>query len=100
MVGHLMATATWNGTVIARSDDTVVVEGNHYFPITSVGDGILVESDHTSVCPWKGSAKYYSLTVDGQRNPDAAWYYPEPKDAAAEIKNRVAFWRGVVVTDD
>ena len=100
MVGHVMATATWNGTIIARSDDTVVVEGNHYFPIRSVADGILVESDHTSVCPWKGTAKYYSLTVDGQRNPDAAWYYPEPKDAAAEIKNRVAFWRGVVVTDD
>ena len=100
MVLSCMATATWNDTVIARSDDTVVVEGNHYFPIASVGDGILVESDRTSVCPWKGTAKYYSLDVDGERNPDAAWYYPEPKDAASEIKDRVAFWRGVIVTDD
>jgi uncharacterized protein (DUF427 family) len=95
-----MATATWNGTVIARADDTVVVEGNHYFPLSSVAAGVLVDSDHTSVCPWKGTAKYYSLDVDGERNPDAAWYYPEPKDAAAEIKDRVAFWRGVTVTDD
>ena len=99
-VGQAMATATWNDTVIARSDDTVVVEGNHYFPIASISDGILVESDRTSVCPWKGTAKYYSVDVDGQRNPDAAWYYPEPKDAAAEIKDRVAFWRGVTVTDN
>lgn len=99
-VGKPMVTATWNDTVIARSDDTVIVEGNHYFPIASVGDGILVESDHTSVCPWKGTAKYYSVEVDGQRNPDAAWYYPEPEDAAAEIKDLVAFWRGVTVTDD
>jgi uncharacterized protein (DUF427 family) len=95
-----MATATWNGTVIAHSDDTVVVEGNHYFPIASITDGVLIDSDHTSVCPWKGTAKYYSVDVDGERNPDAAWYYPEPTEAAAEIKDRVAFWRGVVVTDD
>ncbi|HYN35125.1 MAG TPA: DUF427 domain-containing protein, partial [Ilumatobacteraceae bacterium] len=93
-----MATATWNGTIIAQSDDTVVVESNHYFPIDSVTKGVLVESDHTSVCPWKGTASYYSLEVDGQRNPDAVWYYPEPKAAAAEIEGRVAFWRGVVVT--
>ena len=95
-----MATARWNDTVIAHSNDTVVVEGNHYFPIASISDGILVESDHTSVCPWKGTAKYYSIDVDGQRNPDEAWYYPEAKDAAAEIKDRVAFWRGVTVTDE
>ena len=93
-----MATASWNGTVIAQSDDTVVVENNHYFPIDSVVDGVLVPSDHTSVCPWKGTASYYSLEVDGERNPDAAWYYPAPKEAAAEITGRVAFWRGVVVT--
>ncbi len=86
--------------MIAHSDDTVIVEGNHYFPIASVTDDVLIESDHTSVCPWKGTAKYYSLDVDGERNADAAWYYPEPKEAAAEIKDRVAFWRGVVVTAD
>jgi uncharacterized protein (DUF427 family) len=95
-----MATARWNDTVIAQSTDTVVVEGNHYFPIASITDGVLVESDHTSMCPWKGTSKYYTLDVDGQRNTDAAWYYPEPKDAAAEIKDRVAFWKGVTVTDD
>jgi uncharacterized protein (DUF427 family) len=93
-----MATASWNGTVIAQSDDTVVVENNHYFPIDSVVDGVLVPSGHTSVCPWKGTASSYSLEVDGERNPDAVWYYPAPKEAAAEITARVAFWRGVVVT--
>jgi uncharacterized protein (DUF427 family) len=95
-----MATATWNGTVIAHSDDTVVVEGNHYFPIASVTAGVLINSDRTSVCPWKGTAKYYTLDVDGERNADAAWYYPEPKEAAAEIEDRIAFWKGVVVTSD
>jgi uncharacterized protein (DUF427 family) len=92
-----MATASWNGTVIAQSDDTVVVEGNHYFPLTSVVDGVLVDSARTSVCPWKGTASYYSVLVDGQTNADAAWFYPEPKDAAAEIQDRVAFWKGVEV---
>jgi uncharacterized protein (DUF427 family) len=92
-----MATASWNGTVIARSDDTVVVEGNHYFPREAVRDDVLVDSSHTSVCPWKGTASYYSLVVDGQTNEDAAWYYPQPKDAAAEIRDRVAFWKGVQV---
>jgi uncharacterized protein (DUF427 family) len=95
-----MATATWNGTVIAHSDDTVIVEGNHYFPIASVTDGVLINSDRTSVCPWKGTAKYYTIDIDGERNVDAAWYYPEPKDAAAEIKDRIAFWKGVEVTAD
>ena len=94
-----MATATWNGTVLARSDDTVVVEGNHYFPRDSVADGVLVDSTRTSVCPWKGTASYHSVVVDGQVNDDAAWYYPEPKPAAAEIKDRIAFWKGVEVTD-
>ncbi len=93
-----MATATWNDTVIAESDDTVVVEGNHYFPIESVADGVLTESDHTSVCPWKGVASYYDVVVDGATNGNAAWYYPAPKDAAAEIKDRVAFWKGITVT--
>ena len=93
-----MATASWNGTVIAESDDTVVVEGNHYFPIGSVKDGVLVDSATTSVCPWKGTASYYSLQVDGQTNPDAAWYYPQPKEAASEISDRVAFWKGVDIT--
>jgi uncharacterized protein (DUF427 family) len=95
-----MATATWNGTVIARSDDTVIVEGNHYFPIESVTNGVLVDSDHTSVCPWKGTASYYSVQVGDELNRDAAWYYPEPKQAAAEIAGRVAFWKGVTVTAD
>lgn len=90
--------ATWNGQLIAESDDTVVVEGNHYFPRDSVNDAYLVESAKTSVCPWKGTANYYSLSVDGDTNTDAAWYYAEPKSAAAEIKGRVAFWRGVEVS--
>jgi uncharacterized protein (DUF427 family) len=94
-----MAQATWNGTVIAQSEDTVVVEGNHYFPISSVAEGVLTPSDTHSVCPWKGTASYYSVKVDGDVNPDAAWYYPQPKDAAAQIKDRVAFWHGVTVTD-
>jgi uncharacterized protein (DUF427 family) len=93
-----MTTATWNGTVLAESDDTVVVEGNHYFPRSAVREGVLVESDKHTVCPWKGTASYFSVVVDGQTNADAAWYYPEPKDAAAQIKDHVAFWKGVQVT--
>jgi uncharacterized protein (DUF427 family) len=92
-----MARATWNGTVIAESDETVVVEGNQYFPMASVVEGVLVPSDKQTVCPWKGTASYYSVVVDGQVNADAAWYYPEPKDAAKEIAGRVAFWRGVTI---
>lgn len=90
--------ATWNGATIADSDDTVVVEGNHYFPMESVDRTLLNESDKHTTCPWKGEASYYTLEVDGQRNADAAWYYPEPKDAARQIAGRVAFWRGVSVT--
>ena len=90
--------ATWNGQTIAESDDTVVVEGNHYFPRDIVKDDFLVDSDKTTFCQWKGTASYFSLSVDGESNADAAWYYAEPKDAAAEIKGRVAFWRGVEVT--
>jgi uncharacterized protein (DUF427 family) len=93
-----MATASWNGEVIAESDDTVIVENNHYFPVSAVKDGVLSKTDTTSVCPWKGTASYYSVTVGGKTNADAAWYYPTPKDAAAEIKDRVAFWKGVTVT--
>ena len=93
-----MATATWNGTVIAESDHTVMVEGNHYFPLDSVRDEVLRASDTHSVCPWKGTASYYSVEVDGQTNPDAAWFYPTPKDAAAQIKDHVAFWHGVTVS--
>jgi uncharacterized protein (DUF427 family) len=94
-----MATATWNGTVIAQSDSTEMVEGNHYFPLASVNPSYLKPSGKHTVCPWKGTASYYTLEVDGRENPDAAWYYPEPKDAAAQIKDHVAFWRGVEVTD-
>jgi uncharacterized protein (DUF427 family) len=90
--------ATWNGATIASSDETVIVEGNHYFPIDSVDKSLLVPSDMTSVCPWKGTASYYSLDVDGKINPDAVWYYPAPKDAAKQITDHVAFWHGVEVT--
>ena len=93
-----MARAIWNGTVIEDSDDTVVVEGNHYFPRESVSREFLVDSDNHTVCPWKGTASYYSIKVDGQTNQDAAWYYPEPKTAAEEIRDRIAFWRGVEVS--
>jgi uncharacterized protein (DUF427 family) len=91
--------AIWNGQVIAESDDTVVVEGNHYFPADSVKQEFVSPSSTRSACPWKGEASYYSLSVDGSDNPDAAWYYPTPKSAAAEIENRVAFWRGVEVVE-
>lgn len=90
--------ASWNGTVIAESDDTVVVENNHYFPAASLNQDHFEASDTTSVCPWKGTASYYSVKVDGQENRDAAWYYPDPKPKAAEIKDRVAFWKGVQVS--
>ena len=90
--------ATWNGQTIAESDETVVVEGNHYFPRASVDEQFVAPSEKTSVCPWKGTASYLSLSVDGQENADAAWTYPEPKDAAAEIKDHVAFWKGVEVS--
>jgi uncharacterized protein (DUF427 family) len=93
-----MPKAIWNGTVIAESDDTVVVERNHYFPRDSVRADLLKPSATTSVCGWKGTASYYSIEVDGKTNADAVWYYPEPKDAAKEIKDRIAFWKGVEVT--
>ena len=89
--------ATWNGAVLAESDDTVVVEGNHYFPPDSIKREHLRESETHTVCPWKGTASYYDVVVNGEVNKDAAWYYPQPKDAAKEIKDRVAFWHGVKV---
>ncbi len=91
--------AAWNGTIVADSDATRVVEGNHYFPPDSVNREYLTDSQTTTMCPWKGDASYYTLEVDGTRNEDAAWYYPAPKDAAAEIKGYIAFWRGVEVTE-
>ncbi len=93
-----MTQAIWNGTVLAESEDTVVVEGNHYFPRTAVRSEVLKPSDTHTVCPWKGTASYYSIEVDGQTNADAAWYYPEPKPAAEEITDHIAFWRGVTVS--
>ena len=92
-----MVKATWNGATIAESDDTVMVECNHYFPRASVDAARLRDSDSTTVCPWKGVAHYYDLVVDGAENPNAAWYYPDPKPAAAEIRERIAFWKGVEV---
>ncbi len=92
-----MPKATWNGTVLAESDDTVVVEGNHYFPPSSLNQDLFAKTDKTSSCPWKGKASYYDVVVDGQVNAGAAWYYPAPKDAASEIKDHVAFWKGVEV---
>lgn len=92
-----MPTARWNGAIIAQSDDTVVVEGNHYFPADSVDPALLEDSGTHTICPWKGTASYKTLVVNGARNPDAAWYYSDPKAAAAEIKGRFAFWKGVTV---
>lgn len=89
--------ATWQGITIAESDDIVVVEGNHYFPADSIRREYFQASDQHSHCPWKGDASYYDIKIDGAMNLGAAWYYPDPKDAAANIKGRVAFWKGVVV---
>lgn len=92
-----MARALWNGTVLAESDDTVVVEGNHYFPPSSLKTEYLQPTSTTSICPWKGTAEYFSVVVDGLENRNAAWVYREPSEAAAAIKDHVAFWRGVTV---
>jgi len=92
-----MVEARWNGHVIARSDDTIVVEGNHYFPADAVDAAVLRPSATTTICPWKGTAHYHSLAVDGAENKDAAWYYPETKEAANNIRGRIAFWKGVEV---
>jgi uncharacterized protein (DUF427 family) len=93
-----MAIATWNGAVIAESDDTIIVEGNHYFPADSVNSEYFVDSTAHTVCPWKGVASYYDVTVDGDTNRGAAWFYPDPSAAAAEIEGYIAFWRGVQVS--
>lgn len=92
-----MARATWNGVVLAESDDTIIVEGNHYFPRDSLVAEHFQESSQHTRCPWKGKASYFDVVVDGQVNRGAAWYYPKPKPAAADIKDYVAFWRGVSV---
>jgi uncharacterized protein (DUF427 family) len=92
-----MARALWNGVVIAESDKTVIVEGNHYFPPETVRMEYFQGSDTHTTCPWKGLASYYTLVVDGKENRDAAWYYPEPKPAAKQITGHIAFWRGVTV---
>lgn len=92
-----MAIASWNGTVLAQSDDIVVVEGNLYFPLESINQAYFTSSDKTSVCPWKGTANYYDLNVDGDTNLAAAWYYTDSKEAARNIQGRVAFWNGVKV---
>jgi uncharacterized protein (DUF427 family) len=89
--------AIWNNEIIAESNDTIVVEGNHYFPSSSVNATLLRPSETHTTCPWKGVASYYSIEVNGQINKDAAWYYATPKDAAKQIKERVAFWKGVKV---
>ena len=94
-----MPKAIWNGKVIAESNDTEVVEGNHYFPADSVKKEFLKRSDTTSVCPWKGTASYYHVDVEGSVNSDAAWYYPDPKEAAQHITNRIAFWKGIQIDE-
>lgn len=94
-----MPKAIWKGKVIAESETTQVMEGNHYFPYDAVNAELLKPSDTTSVCPWKGTASYYHLDVDGSVNSDAAWYYPDPKEAAVHIKGHVAFWKGVEIQE-
>ncbi len=89
--------AIWNSTVIAESDDTIVIENNHYFPANSIKKEYFMESDSHTTCPWKGLASYYTLNVNGQENKDAAWYYPEVSELAKAIKGRVAFWKGVQI---
>jgi uncharacterized protein (DUF427 family) len=93
-----MVKAIWNGVVVAESDDTVIVEGNHYFPVEAIRPELFKPSATTSICPWKGTANYRSLVVDGKENADAAWYYADPKEAAANIKDRIAFWKDVTIS--
>ena len=92
--------AVWNDTVLAESDDTIEIEGNAYFPPDAIDRARFEESDRHSTCPWKGEASYYDIVAGGERNENAAWYYPEPKDAAEEIKGYVAFWNGVTVSEN
>lgn len=90
--------AYWKGQLLADSNETISIENNHYFPPSSVNFEFFVKSENTSVCPWKGTASYYTIVVDGEENKDAAWYYLNPKEAASEIKDYVAFWKGVEVS--
>jgi uncharacterized protein (DUF427 family) len=89
--------AVWHDTVLAETDDVVTVEGNLYFPASALRREYLSQSDTTSVCPWKGTASYYSVTVDGDTNTDAVWYYPSPKEGAEQVQDRVAFWNGIEI---
>ena len=91
--------ALWNNTLIAESSETIVIENNHYFPADSVKKEYLEESQTVTTCPWKGEAHYYTINIDGEKNTDAAWYYPEPKEAANEIKNYIAFWKGIEISE-
>ena len=91
--------AIWNGAVLAESNDTVVVEGNHYFPVSTLKKEYFEENTHHTVCPWKGTASYYNIKVEGQVNESAAWFYPTPSDMAKNIQDHVAFWKGVEVVD-
>jgi uncharacterized protein (DUF427 family) len=91
--------AQWNGKIIADSKETITIEGNHYFPSDSVDQSYLIKSNTQSVCPWKGTASYFSISVDGKKNLDAAWSYSEPKEAAQQIKKYIAFWKGVEVIE-
>lgn len=91
--------AIWKETIIAESDNTIVIEGNHYFPADSIMKEYYIDSPTTTICPWKGTASYYSIVVEDEENRDAAWYYPEPKYAAQQIKGHIAFWKGVEVID-
>ena len=92
--------AIWNDAVLAQSDETMIVESNHYFPMESVNKDYLRPSETHTVCPWKGTASYYTVQVGGDTNPDAAWYYPEPKPGAEQVGGRVAFWKGVQVVEN
>ncbi|NOZ02426.1 MAG: DUF427 domain-containing protein [Deltaproteobacteria bacterium] len=94
-----MPKATWNGVVLAQSDDTIQIEGNHYFPQQSLNLEYFRPSEEHTVCPWKGQASYFDVVANGKENPGAAWFYPEPKQAAQPIKGRVAFWKGVRIED-
>ncbi|GAB3155521.1 DUF427 domain-containing protein [Micromonospora sonneratiae] len=95
-----MPKAIWNDLVLAESDDTVVVEGNHYFPRASLRSDVLRESATNTLCPWKGTASYYTLEHAGRQSPDAVWYYPDPLPAAEQVRDRVAFWKDVRVVED
>lgn len=99
-INFMIMKAVWNNQLIAESDNTIVVENNHYFPADAVSTDFLKPSSIHTICPWKGVASYYNLVVDGKENPDAAWFYPNPKPAAENIKGYIAFWKGVSVSKE